>query len=230
MVGTIQVRFGFQILALGFFVYQMNQSIQKYIDSPISIIKTNNKEMTSEPILFLCQPGQFNYNLSKSFGYKWMVHLWSGIFALADDKKATWKGKDGNKSFGTLIEELYNYDYSLVNLTHGKLGNDLFSINLGMCKELIELQYNKLPLLETSKKVFLIAGDPFTQTDLWINFDENAFVTTGNLENDLYEGKSVKVEYSITDQAILDGVECRNYGRYNSSYGQCVMQFLQVII
>ncbi len=92
------------------------------------------------------------------------------------------------------------------------------------------MPYNKLPILETSNKVFLIAGDPFKQTDIWINFDENAVATIGYLENGLYEGKSVKIESSITDQAILDSVEYRKYVRYYSSYGQCVMEFLQVII
>ncbi len=72
-----------------------------------------------------------------SFGYKWMVHLWSGIFSLADDKKVTWKGKDENQSLATLIEGLYNYEYSLLNLTHGKLRHDLFSFNLVICKEMI---------------------------------------------------------------------------------------------
>ena len=209
----------------------MYQSIQKYIDSPISIGKTNNKEWNSEPVLFVCQPGQFKYNISQSFGYDTMVNFWAGVLLTPDfDNKVTWKGRGENLSFVTLIEELYNYDYSMVKMIHGKLGRKLFSLNLGMCNELIEVQYDEFPVLETNKKVFLIAVDPFTQTDLRINFNENAVVKTGNLENGLYDGTEVTVEHSITDQTILDGVECRNYARYNSSYGECVMDFLQVII
>ena len=228
MIWVTQLRLGFQILAFCFFLHQMHQSIQKYIDSPISITKVNHKELIPAPVLFVCQPGQFNYNTSSRFGYKWMVNFWSGILTLDVGKKVTWKGKDGNQSYAALIEELYNFDYSVVKMTHGKLGRNLFSLNLGMCKEVIDVQYNKLPTLETNKKVFLIAVDPFTQTDLRINYDPNAVATIGNLENGLYNGEDVMIEYSITDETILDEVKCRNYQRINSSYGQCVMDHLQV--
>ena len=207
----------------------MNQSIQKYIVSPVSITKVNHMELIPEPVLFICQPSQFNYNLSSSVGYAWMSSFWAGILTLDGNKKLSWKGKDGNQSFVTLIGELYDYDYSVVKMTHGKLGRDLFSLNLGMCKEVIDVQYNKLPTLETNKKVFLIAVDPFTQTDLRINYDPNAVATIGNLENGLYNGEDVMIEYSITDETILDEVKCRNYQRINSSYGQCVMDHLQVL-
>ncbi len=231
MVGLTQLRLGFQTLAFGFFVYQMHQSVQKYIDSPISITRFNYVELIPEPVLFVCQPSQFNYNLSNRFGYATMSSFWAGILTGDDDKKVTWKGRDGNKSFATLLEELYNYDYSVVDMKHGKLGRNFFSLNLGMCKELIDVQYNTWPTFQTNTKAFVIAVDPFTQNDLRINYDTKAVATTGNyLENGLYDGAHVMVDYSITDQTILDEVECTNYARINSSYGQCVMDYLQVFI
>ena len=180
MVEVTQLRLGFQILAFSFFVYQMNQSIQKYTVSPVSITKVNHMELIPEPVLFVCQPSQFNYNLSSSIGYAWMSSFWAGILTLDGNKKLSWKGKDGNQSFVTLIGELYDYDYSVVKMTHGKLGRDLFSLNLGMCKELVDVQYNKWPTFETNKKALLVAVDPFTQNDLRINYDNNAVASTGN--------------------------------------------------
>ena len=180
MVEVTQLRLGFQILAFSFFVYQMNQSIQKYIVSPVSITKVNHMELIPEPVLFVCQPSQFNYNLSNSVGYAWMSSFWAGILTLDGDKKLSWKGKDGNQSFVTLIGELYDYDYSVVKMTHGKLGRDLFSLNLGMCKELVDVQFNKWPTFETNKKALLVAVDPFTQNELRINYDNNAVSSTGN--------------------------------------------------
>ncbi len=229
MVGLTQLRIVFQTLAFSFFVYQMHQSIQKYIDSPISITKYNHMQLIPEPVLFVCQPSQFNYSLSSRFGYDEMVNFWSGILTLDVDKKVTWKGKDGNKNYTTLMEELYNYDYTVVKMKHGKLGETLFSMNLGVCKQLTDVKYNIWPTLETNKKLLLIAVDPFTQNNLRINYDNNAVATTGNFENGVYDGADVMVDYTITDQTILDGVECRNYARINSTYGQCVMKYLQVV-
>ena len=127
-------RLGFQAIVVLFFLYQMKQSILKYRYSPTSLTKLNSpeKELVYEPYLVLCQTSQFNYSKGRSFGYDTMIRLWGGEFTSNDDRKVTWKGKTGNLSFSALSKELYEYDYSSIDVNHGKLGEQFLSLNLGM--------------------------------------------------------------------------------------------------
>ena len=130
----------------------MYQSIQKYRFSPISMTKFKSQERSLEPVLFVCQPSWYNYTKSSSFGYKWMVNLWSGTISDVE-KKVSWKGNHGNLSFDVMSKELYTHDYSTTNVWNGKLNRSHRSLNMGICKQLSDVQYRSMISKVRSKKI-----------------------------------------------------------------------------
>ena len=222
---------GFRTIAVLFFLYQMQQSILKYSYSPTSLTKLNapNKEMEYEPYLVVCQTSQYNYSKAKSFGYHWMVHFWGGILKSNDNRKVTWKGKTGNLSFSTLSEELYDYDYSAIEFEQGKLGEQYFSLNIGMCVKLDDLGTDMLTEIHTNKTLKLLAVDPNTFTKFRMDPDPKASIIVGPRNDGMYDWAEVVVEYTVTDNSIADGVGCRAYENQNT-YEKCVKEALEVIL
>ena len=205
----------------------MNQSILKYFDSPISISKIHGDESSHVgPILFICQPNQYDYIKSSSFGYDWMINLWSGTSV---DRKVTWKGKYGNLSFDAMSKELFTSNYSHLAIENGKLDHHVFSLNLGICKRLSDVQYRRIAFVNSHTNITLLVVDPNTLNDIRVNYDPSTVVTVGPSENDLFEWADVIVEHSVTDLTILDGDECRDYRRIDYSYRQCVNDTIQVL-
>ena len=224
-------RLGFQIIAILLFLYQMEQSIMKYSDSPTSVtkLKTPNKELVYEPYLIVCQSRQYNYDKGKIFGYGFMYELWAGIYTSSGDRRVTWKGKTDNLSFSTLSKELYDYDYSLVNTKFSKLGNEYFSLNLGMCVKLDDLGNDILAVIISNKNLNLLAVDPNTFYEVWIDHDPKASISIGQRYDGMFNYASVLLEYTVTDNSIENGEGCRVYGNPHS-YKQCVIEALKVIL
>ena len=101
----------FKVLAFGIFVYQMLNSIRKYIAGPIvQITSTAKLDEIKNPEIYICQLNQFNYSLSKEFGYDDITALVTGD--LMDSDYTSWSGKNGDKSFDQLKKELFTYNDS----------------------------------------------------------------------------------------------------------------------
>ena len=218
-----------QTITVLFFVYQMEQSIMKYKYSPTSLtkLKVPNKEMVYEPYLFVCQTNQFNNSESRSYGYYWLTRLWGGILKSNDDRKVTWKGKTGNLSFAKLSELLYDYDYSAIAFEQGKLGKQYLSLNLGMCVKLDDLGTEYLAGMYTNRTLKLLAVDPNTFNKVRMDFNSKASYTVGPRNDGMYDWADVRVDYSVTDNSIDDGVGCKVY-EYPNTYEECVTKTLQV--
>ena len=222
-------RLGFHTIAILFFLYQMKQSIMKYSYSPTTLtkLKVPNKKMVYEPYLVVCQKSQFNYSKAEEFGYILMTRLWGGVFTSKDNRKVTWKGKTGNFSFSTLTEELYDYDYSGIAFEQGKLGKQYLSLNLGMCVKLDDLGTEYLAGMYTNRTLKLLAVDPNTFNKVRMDFNSKASYTVGPRNEGMYDWADVRVDYSVTDNSIDDGVGCKVY-EYPNTYEECVTKTLQV--
>ncbi len=107
----------FKVLALGIFVYQMQNSIRKYIARPIvQITSTAKLDEIKNPEIYICQLKQFNYSLSREFGYEDEISLLTGD--LRDSDYISWSGKTGDMTFDELKKILY-YKASYENTKKG---------------------------------------------------------------------------------------------------------------
>ena len=100
-----------QLVAFGTFVFQMQNSVRKYLDKPVvQQTSTTSLDNIKKPLLYVCQDGQFNYTESKQNGYQDLNFFTSGY---NDELKTyTWKGKHGKRTFKDLQELLFKSDYS----------------------------------------------------------------------------------------------------------------------
>ena len=107
----------FQVFAFGIFIYQMQNSIRKYINGPIvQITSTARLHEIKNPEICVCQLNQFNSSVSKEFGYDDMLSFVTGD--LMDTNYTTWRGKNGDKSFKELKKILFQHDYSDFKATY----------------------------------------------------------------------------------------------------------------
>ena len=54
-----------QLVAFGTFVFQMQNSVRKYLDKPVvQQTSTTSLDNIKKPLLYVCQDGQFNYTES----------------------------------------------------------------------------------------------------------------------------------------------------------------------
>ena len=222
-------RLVFQTIVFSFFCYQMEKAIVKYIYSPTSLtkLKVPNKEMVYEPYLIVCQTSEYNRSKAKKIGYNWYVHFWAGLIWPFNDRNVTWKGQTGNLSFSKLFDELFDYDYSSIEVKNAKLGEQYLSLNLGMCVKLDDLDTDILANIVTYKTLKLLAIDPNTFNKVVMNLDPKAIVTVGPTHDGKYKWADVLLEYSVTDNSIDDGVYCRNYDD-TFTFENCVTKAIQV--
>lgn len=229
MTNLKPIRLGFQILVLGIFVFQMQQSVQKYIEKPITLVKAtiSRKEITAQPRIYVCQLDQFDYSKGRELVYERMTNLMSG-----NSKKSglvTWKGKSGNLSYQLLTETLYRHNYT--NLMTSMHTQQIFSINHGFCQELSGNQSEATGNITSTNRIRFIMVDPFTANHIRIEETPRSTVEVGptnDNEEPRFEWADLTVDYTITDSRIRDGSSCKDYGKMNSSYDDCLKTALQV--
>ena len=89
------LRLIFQLFCFAIFVYQVQNSVRKYTDKPVTQLtsETTFKEITP-PDIYICEEGQFNGTTAVQLGYKTLARFLLGN--LTHGQKKTWNGKTGN--------------------------------------------------------------------------------------------------------------------------------------
>ena len=221
-----------QLVAFGTFVFQMQNSVRKYLDKPVvQQTSTTSLDNIKKPLLYVCQDGQFNYTESKQNGYQDLNFFTSGY----NDKLKTytWKGKHGNRTFKDLQELLFNSDYSdFVAAT----GNEdvpwehadkekVYLAAFGYCMK-VQLQGNYMYLQATQKSSFFMV-DPYTQNKMIIYKLDNGKGSFGPSSSNLFEYYFYTLEISLYDTYLYEGTGCTDYEKLNKSYGDCIEEALE---
>ena len=216
----------FQFVALGLFVFQMQNSIKKYYDQPI-IQQTSTITLDSieKPVLFICQDDQFNYATARFYGYKGSTNF---LIGKTTSGKITWKGEFSNISFSKLKEFVFDVDYSdysTFSKIDGKYKNaELDYVNIapyGFCLKVRQTEsYMKF---YTNKKSKIILVDPARSTKVRLSRKDSGLITLNPITNGLYEFKVYEIELSQFDTRLYDGITCIDYERLGTSYEECIM-------
>ena len=230
------VRAIFLILAFGIFLYQIKQSIEKFIDPPviqaISMMKAN--ELPLQPIFHLCQPfeDQIDNMKAKEYGYdayREIIHV--GVLL---NGSISWSGQYGNTTFEEIINDVYCFNYTglkIEEIRNETVTNVTRTISFlfpsGFCNT---LNFESFPLMgrissETSLRFSI--SDPRKANDLRTEEKPEGRVTLGSVEK--FEWKRIEIKYELFDAKINDGVTCTDYAnaKYGSSYGECVKKVLR---
>ena len=225
----------FKVLAFGIFVYQMQNSIRKYIAGPIvQITSTAKLDEIKDPEIYICQLNQFNYSLSPEFGYAYYTALFTGD--LMESDYISWIGKNGDMTFDELIKILITYDESYYKAFYenNKKGiknkteeyNIVFIAPQDFCMKLRTVKSGRISTT-TSRESSLFLVDPFWSDSLRLNGDKNEVIDFGEQINGLYESLVYEVKVTLHDSRINDGQTCIDYENSGSSYGKTTENLLQ---
>ncbi len=224
----------FKVLAFWIFVYQMQNSIRKYIAGPIvQTTSTAKLHEIKNPEIYICQLNQFNYSLSPEYGYDDIRALLIGD--LMDSDYNSWSGKNGDMTFDQLKKILFTYDDSYYKASYENIKKGInkpedFDIVYiaphGYCMKLRTVK-SGIGFTSTSREATLFLVDPFWSDTLRLMGHENDFIDFGEQKDGLYEGLTYDVKVTLHDSSINDGQTCTDYENIGSSYGKTIENILQ---
>ena len=225
------IRKVFQTLTVILFIIQFHQSLKKYFEHPV-VVQTSHVlvQDLQAPVVYICQDDQFNYTKSESNGYKYITHFMAGY--LMNTSTISWKGYHGNHTYKELEALLFDYDYSTLNLSINQIwgyNNTLqkkFMFPHGICMKLLDVQSKPWIEVETTKKVRVLFVDPAKANSIRTGENFGAEVSIGPVSNTHYGLGIYEVDYSLHDDTIYEGSSCTNYGKLDSSYGECLKTVL----
>ena len=223
------VRRIFQIMAFAMFVFQIQNSIRKFLTNPVveqtSTISFDNIE---KPLIYVCQEGQFNYTKARDIGYRSLTEFTMG--KLNESDNYTWNGKFGNISFDDIQFMIFNKNYSNIIVLISNTG-DLLDFNYAD----LELIYiaphgfcinvttnNKITSVMSTEKSTFHLVNPTGANKLRMFDKENKKIIFGPTQNGFFEGLLYEVDVNLHDHNIYDGVSCVNYERLGTSYDDCI--------
>ena len=232
--GMMAVRLLVQGIAFGIFIFQMYNSIQKYIEKPVIPKKSTMPYIEiDKPVIYVCQEDQFNYTKAQNNGYRRKTFYTIG--KLEDSENISWRGLNKDRSAIKLQEHLFDVDYSSLNIEESNtfgisnlkpaVTGEIFDSNYGYCKKMME---TKLQLIfKSTQETSILMVDPATDTGIRISEMDQTKVTFGPTRNGLYDGHKYELGLTLHNSNLFDGLTCRNYKNVHSSYGDCIEGVLE---
>ena len=223
-------RIFFQLLALGIFIFQLQNSITKYFSKPI-VQQTSIKSLIEidKPLIYVCQNGQFSNKKANKYGYDYLTDFATGELNNAQ-RDITWKGKDKNSTFQNLVDTLFNYNYSDIEVEEYSDGDWIgytleleYNVAYGFCMS-SKMMYpdTSLVYLASTQSISFFLVDPARQNRIVITFESNA---KGSFEpnfKNLFNYRTYQLNIALRDSQIYEGTKCTDYVKRESSYGECV--------
>ncbi len=231
MLGPSQWRQCFQLLALAIFLFQMIQSVFRYMQFPI-VIQTTVSSLLGEhklPVIYICQESQFSYLKANKNGYKYFSDYLSG--KIQNINHLSWMGSNDSITAEELFHHLYETDYS--DMLTQEFDNWLvpeknisenikFLFPHGFCKELNYTNSYKFLQMKTKthRKVLLV--DPNRKNNLRTEENSQAWMSVGPTPDGLFEAANYEISIEIENNLLNDGKTCINYDNKKFSYGECI--------
>ena len=156
----------FQIIAFAIFIYQMQESLSKFMGKPIVTEKSNTKfDSIIKPVLYICQDNQIGYHKARLLGYDCKLDFIAGKINGSD--APTWNGAEGNITYDELAHVLYKADFDGVKVyfdgwmeENEVKTKEAFKILYGFCR-VVEIG-------EVKEKVYLASTKKITRTKTFI--------------------------------------------------------------
>ena len=225
----------FQALALILFIIQFQQSVRKYFQDPI-VVQTSRVpvEALPAPVVYVCQVDQYNYTKGKQIGYPYFTYLMTGF--LENSSIISWKGKYQNQTYKDLEKELFDYDYTTLNIgkrseatkkwTFNHTVQKTFLFPHGLCMKVLNIQPKQTIGILTKREVSIFIVDPAKANDIRTEVSHNAEATIGPSRKNLFNFGVYNLDVILNDQSINEGFTCTDYAKVKSSYGECLREAL----
>ncbi len=222
-----RARILFQFIAFGIFIFQMQNSLVKYIEKPIVSHKTTTSyDKIKKPFVYICQDGQFSYEKGKMFSYHHKTDFMFGLLGYPDMSNITGRVRHGNSTFEDLAKSTYITNYTKFGYTNDMKKTyvqdikQVFLAPTGFCFK-VEPISNDIKFRVTEMSIAFIT-DPAKTTLLKLNRMKHGSFRFGPSEDGLYESIVYEIQISLHDTSIDEGRKCTNYEDRGMSYGKCL--------
>ena len=218
-------------LAVIFFTIQFQQSVKKYFQYP-RVVLTSRVPIVDlpAPVVYVCQDDQFDNKKAQPLGYANYQNFMQGILN-NNFSTFSWNGINGNISYQILKDQLFNYNYTTLDIwtvVNNKWSRDslakqmTFLIPYGVCKKISGVQPSTRLWISSTRKVTILFVDSARANKIRLEETLHSFASIGPSSPAHYEEVSYKVQYSMYDNTINDGTSCTNYENQGKSYGKCL--------
>ncbi len=210
----------FQVLTLGVFIYQVQDSLQYYFDE--HIIQTVSHLQLKEiklPDIYICEDQQIDYKQLREIGYQFMGTLLAG--EISSSSRITWRGKNGNLSFTEIQNSVFKNDYSKLETIHDR-AEKMFILPYGFCFKLSKSIEDRVTNMKRST---LLIDDPYKGNKL--RMTELGIVNFGPTGKETFDSSVIGIEYNLFDSSLQDGKTCKDYEKENTTYGDCFINVLR---
>ncbi len=219
-----------KMLVSAIFLFQMQHAIYKYYSKPVVSQSSKESFYTSRtPVIYVCEEAQFNYTTAEKFGYGGPTKFAMGML-MEKKKNLTWMGNFRNLTFKKLQEEIFDFDYSNLEVKYSTNGDKEDYTNqepkkvklfpFGFCMKLDNIeQFTQIRL--TTKSLILFV-DPRKESSVYLPKMKNGEIEAGRTSYHLFEKITFEIEISMHDSSINDGLTCTDYDKVGESFGDCV--------
>ena len=231
----------FLLFVLGIFLFQMYNSVKKYIEGPVvQETKTTSWDAIQKPVIYACQANQYNQH-ARQYGYqslsKFLIGEANGRLVGEDWNTAnytTWKGVYNNLTFQKAQALFYDFDDS----KHALLAVDMdqnnkklldqeimFFPTIGFCSKIKNM--STLFSFRTNNKYMIYLVDPLKDSRVRIDTLEDATVYLGPTDEMHFNTAAYELEITLQDLILYEGRSCTDYSKYDTSYGKCIEKSLK---
>ena len=215
----------------------MIQSLIKYFRYPV-VEETSSVLLASikPPLLYVCEDDQFNFDASRSYGYKFQRDYLSG--AIQGGNYSTWKSKYGNITYDQLRDAVYGESssrYKTLTIFQDNLNlnlKDIFIFPFGYCKHVVSYDIQALFRISSKSKVSIVVVSPEVSSNIKLIYSPHSIITTGPSPYypDLYQSIHAEVTFHQQDNLLHDGTQCIDYSKKDFGYGHCVDEELKLLM
>ncbi len=226
LTGQTLLKTAIWLAAFGIFVFQMQNSVTKYLSRPV-VQEKSTKELyeIQMPVIYICEDNQFNYTNGKRFGYPSQETFYPGM--LNGTLNISWKGTDDVMTIKDLQKELFGDEtsYSQITFYPPDISSEkIFIAPHGFC---VKLSNNTSAWVYTEKKALFLIVDPYKVNDIQVAEMDNALVSFGPTTEDRFDFSMFEVRCTLYDDRIHDESTCTDYEKIGSSYGVCIKQVMR---
>ena len=210
-----------QCIAVGIFIVQMKQAVDKYYNNPnIKMVSEVGLGDIKMPELYICPMDQFNYSQGSKQGYAWNVNFLAGrINCSSCTEDLSWKGAD-QLTYDEIMDELYDHNHDITIFPENTEVEDMFILPEGFCKKVLTLGESIIILSKGKITAHLV--DPYKANIVRKETDgiSGDTMSIKPLKTD-YEINSFKIQLMKIDKRIMNGKTCTDYSELGTTRAEC---------
>ena len=219
----------FLILMATIFIYQMNQSFNKFFRFPVvKEVSMTSLDEIPQPTIYICKVDLFDYDVARSHGYPYLTSFMAGFLSNFSQNVSTtlsWRGANDDLTFEMLSKAVFRHNYSDVQLMQENTTNFekelTFVPSHGFCLKLQKLNLKRKLYIYSKDDIKVLILDGLQVNQIQLKENLMSYVESHAYPNNAYSMTYYDVKFIIHDEKMFDGITCTDYEQIGNTYGEC---------